>query len=88
MMAGGLNQHSDKHTQKTLKVLQYSALSWNLSPAENLANLSLQDRATEWHYNQSSPPPPPPTRYPRLDVFYLRTQWSDIPQILTLFYLT
>ena len=31
--------------------------SWNLSLAEILANLSLQDRATEWHYNHSSPPP-------------------------------
>ena len=40
-------------------ILPNSALSWNFSLAENLANLSLQDRATEWHYNQPSPPPPP-----------------------------
>ena len=37
-------------------LLPHSALSWNFSPAENLANLSLQDGATTWHYYWSNPP--------------------------------
>ena len=39
-------------------LLPHSALSWNLSSAENLARFSLQDRATEWHYFHQEPPPP------------------------------
>jgi hypothetical protein len=31
-------------------ILPHSASSWIFSPAENLANLSMQDRATKWHY--------------------------------------
>jgi hypothetical protein len=38
-------------------LLPHSALSWNFSLSENLANLSLQDGATKWHYNQSASQP-------------------------------
>ena len=34
--------------------LPHSALSWSLSLAEDLESLSLQDRATKWHYYQSA----------------------------------
>ena len=49
-----------------LYLLPHPALSWSCISAENLANPSLQDRATEWHYYLASPPGHPPTRYPRL----------------------
>ena len=39
-----------------LTFLPRSALSWNFSLAENLASLSLQDRATKWYYYQANPP--------------------------------
>jgi hypothetical protein len=32
---------------------------WRISSAENVASLSLQDRATKWHYFQANPPHPP-----------------------------
>jgi hypothetical protein len=35
--------------------LPHSAPSWNFSLAENLANLSLKDGATKWHYNHQDP---------------------------------
>jgi hypothetical protein len=40
-------------------ILPHSALSWRISSAKNLASLSLQDRATKWHYYQANPPHPP-----------------------------
>ena len=74
-----------------LYILTHSALSWNLSLAENLANLSLQDRATKWHYYQSGPsthPPIHPATHPALWICifayleYLCNQRMDLSQIL------
>jgi hypothetical protein len=40
----------------SFELFPQSALSWNFSLAENLASLSLQDRATKWYYYQANPP--------------------------------
>ena len=40
-------------------LLPHSAPSWILTLAENLASFSLQDRATEWHYDLTWTPHPP-----------------------------
>ena len=41
-------------------ILPHSALSRNFSLTENLANLSLQDRATKWYYFPPGPSIHPP----------------------------
>ena len=66
--------------------LPHLALSWNLSTAEDLASLSLQDGATKWHYYQSATHPPnqPATGPPTLKVKYLRNHWSDPTEIYNL----
>jgi hypothetical protein len=49
-------------------ILPHSALSWNLSLAENLKSLSLQDRATKkWHYFPTKPPSHP-NRFVKLNI--------------------
>ena len=62
-VAGGIHIKSNQKTSIYNRYIATLALSWISAIADNLASLSLQDRATEWHYYWYRTTHPPPTAY-------------------------
>ena len=84
-----------KNWMKKTFILPHSALSWNFSPAENLANLSLQDGATKWHYCHQDPtsqpasqPPSHPASHHPILAFQIKTYISAMTEPIILKFLT
>ena len=69
------------HTIATLGPILESQLSW-----KSLTRLSLQDRATKWHYFPNSNPPTHPPTHPshRISLWhpFLSNYWFDLTQNL------
>ena len=68
---------SDLTQIATLSPFLESQPSW-----KSLTSLSLQDRATKWHYFRNNNPPTHPSRCISLRRPFLSDHWSDLPQIL------